>query len=359
MKNVLEFHIIHPMATSCLNRDEFGNQKTIKIGGTLRTRVSSQSWKYAIRKAFQERYNTGIRTNKKGLIDIISNTLQENNFDMNSSEVTTIINQICSMYFPASKNKKAKKDTDENNNKNETSEKDNVIVFVSPQEIKDIVNFYATNKDAKKEQLKDIIEKIKYELDIALFGRLLTSGSVLDTMIDGSFYMAHAISVNRHENIDDFFTSNIDTEITHSTHINTRDCVAPILYRYFAIDLNQCLKNIHSEQIDMNALSYFIENAIFTMPVGLQHAMTSFTRPYYIRMNYYDNCKCLSQVAFEKSIDNIKIEDNKEISIAEQAKFKIQEELENNFKNYSSSKPIVCIEDNMDEIINFVKKLKF
>ena len=50
----IEFHILQSFPVSCLNRDDVGAPKTAKIGGTTRARVSSQSWKRAIRLAMQD-----------------------------------------------------------------------------------------------------------------------------------------------------------------------------------------------------------------------------------------------------------------------------------------------------------------
>ena len=45
----LEFHILQSFPVSCLNRDDMNQVKTAIIGGTKRARISSQSFKRAIR----------------------------------------------------------------------------------------------------------------------------------------------------------------------------------------------------------------------------------------------------------------------------------------------------------------------
>ncbi len=56
----LELHIIQSVPVACLNRDDLNSPKTAIFGGVQRARVSSQSWKRAIREmAEKEIDNSG------------------------------------------------------------------------------------------------------------------------------------------------------------------------------------------------------------------------------------------------------------------------------------------------------------
>jgi len=50
----LELHILQSVPVTCLNRDDLGSPKTAFFGGVQRARVSSQSWKRAIREYAHE-----------------------------------------------------------------------------------------------------------------------------------------------------------------------------------------------------------------------------------------------------------------------------------------------------------------
>src|SRR4030042_1463818 len=50
----LELHIIQSVPVACLNRDDLNSPKTAIFGGVQRARVSSQSWKRAIRERAKE-----------------------------------------------------------------------------------------------------------------------------------------------------------------------------------------------------------------------------------------------------------------------------------------------------------------
>ena len=50
----VDIHVVQTVPPSCVNRDDMGSPKTALFGGVRRSRVSSQSWKHAMRKMFPE-----------------------------------------------------------------------------------------------------------------------------------------------------------------------------------------------------------------------------------------------------------------------------------------------------------------
>ena len=63
----LDIHAIQTVPASNVNRDDTGSPKTAQYGGVIRSRVSSQCWKRAIRKYFEkilDKRNIGIRSLK-------------------------------------------------------------------------------------------------------------------------------------------------------------------------------------------------------------------------------------------------------------------------------------------------------
>ena len=55
----VDFHVIQTVPPSCVNRDDTGSPKTAIYGGTRRARVSSQAWKRAMRRMFEESFASG------------------------------------------------------------------------------------------------------------------------------------------------------------------------------------------------------------------------------------------------------------------------------------------------------------
>lgn len=61
----LDIHVLQTVPPSNINRDDTGSPKTAQYGGVTRTRVSSQSWKKAVRDYFLKNgvaENVGVRS---------------------------------------------------------------------------------------------------------------------------------------------------------------------------------------------------------------------------------------------------------------------------------------------------------
>ena len=75
----LDIHVVQTAPPANINRDDSGSPKTAVYGGVRRARVSSQSWKRAVRKAFEAdpamAPESGIRT--KRLPQVIGDRLKE------------------------------------------------------------------------------------------------------------------------------------------------------------------------------------------------------------------------------------------------------------------------------------------
>ena len=79
----IDFHVIQTVPPSCVNRDDTGRPKTAVYGGATRARVSSQSWKHAMRAMFNDIFsdeNLGFRT--KHSVGLIADALKKLSPDM-------------------------------------------------------------------------------------------------------------------------------------------------------------------------------------------------------------------------------------------------------------------------------------
>ena len=80
MKNnlYLDLHVVQTVPPSNMNRDDTGTPKTAVYGGVTRARISSQSWKKAMREYFKKNIdeNTmGIRTKK--IVEALAKEIME------------------------------------------------------------------------------------------------------------------------------------------------------------------------------------------------------------------------------------------------------------------------------------------
>ena len=75
----VDFHVLQTVPPSCVNRDDTGRPKTAVYGGVNRARVSSQSWKHAVREYFKDIFTDdklGFRT--KSAANVIADYLKQN-----------------------------------------------------------------------------------------------------------------------------------------------------------------------------------------------------------------------------------------------------------------------------------------
>src|SRR5690606_4615750 len=81
----LDIHAIQTLPYSNINRDDLGSPKTLVYGGKERTRVSSQSWKRAVRHEVEARLgDRGIRTRR--IISTIAERLRERGWEAELAE---------------------------------------------------------------------------------------------------------------------------------------------------------------------------------------------------------------------------------------------------------------------------------
>ena len=79
----LDIHVIQTVPPSNINRDDTGSPKTAQYGGVRRARVSSQSWKKAMRDYFRlkgEESCVGVRTLQ--IVQYVANKVRKINEDI-------------------------------------------------------------------------------------------------------------------------------------------------------------------------------------------------------------------------------------------------------------------------------------
>src|SRR4051812_21223561 len=77
-RQFIDIHILQTVPPSNLNRDDTGSPKSAYYGGVQRSRVSSQAWKRATRKAFTpllDKGQLGVRT--KHIVTLIAQRISE------------------------------------------------------------------------------------------------------------------------------------------------------------------------------------------------------------------------------------------------------------------------------------------
>ncbi|MFA5903810.1 MAG: type I-E CRISPR-associated protein Cas7/Cse4/CasC [Desulfobacula sp.] len=271
----LELHVLQSIPASCLNRDDMNSPKTAFFGGVQRARVSSQSWKRAIREYAKELspYFKGERTR------LIVNPLKDALITMGLSEVEAIDG--------AKKIADALAKFDAEVEKKTGELKVKTLYFTSPGEIKALAESYAGNKDPKKALKSLNAGLLKDAADISIFGRMVASDHSLT--IEGASMFSQILSTHRVDNEIDFFSAVDDLQGSGDAGAGmtgTLEFNSATYYRFAALNLDLLFDKFHLGTMTVEErkeiLSVFIQSVLEAVPQARKNSMNGFTRPGYV-----------------------------------------------------------------------------
>lgn len=241
-KNFVNFHVLMSHSPSCLNRDDMNLQKTAQFGGVTRVRISSQSLKRAMRKSayYEAQWGaTSVRTRQLGrlqqaLIQALGDRFSP---ELISQALTWISGK---------------------EGITEATEAD----AVAPWSVAEVAYFCEQIQAGKRDgmdvkKLQKVIEKdaqpfrtaMSQALDIALSGRMATSGLMTHLPMDGALAVAHVLTTHAVEPQDvDWFTA-VDDLVQDAGevgagHLNTQQFSAGVFYRYASLNLKLLQVNL-------------------------------------------------------------------------------------------------------------------
>ncbi|GFZ26133.1 type I-E CRISPR-associated protein Cas7/Cse4/CasC [Lactobacillus corticis] len=282
MKNVyLDLHVLQTVPSSNINRDDAGSPKTAIYGGKVRSRVSSQSWKRAIRQGFKHESDgadwlDAYRT--KRAVELLAKEIQK--ADSSLADDAALEKSI-EIFTTAG----IKLDSKTNETK--------ALLFVSKGQLVKLAQYALEHeedlaeKDDKK-KAKEVKNRLKavlnsdQSLDLALFGRMVADDPSLN--VDASAQVAHAISTNAITPEYDYFTGLDDCQNDDeagSAMIGTIEYNSSTLYRYANINLHDLQKNV-GKDLTIEGLKLFIKEFVLSMPDGKQNTFANKTVPQYV-----------------------------------------------------------------------------
>lgn len=258
----LDVHAIQTMPPSNVNRDDTGSPKSAQYGGVRRARVSSQSWKRAIRKYFNDNSghsNVGVRS--LNIVDYIANkiVLQDSSYD----EETALekANAVLNKAGVKTKDKKAR-----------------ALFFLGDRQADALAQAAIEGIDNKK-QLQTIL-KDNPAVDIALFGRMVADDPSLNE--DASSQVAHAISTHAVQTEFDFYTAVDDLAPENNAGagmLGTIEFNSSTLYRYANVAVHELYRQLGSKEAAIHALTLFVESFTNSLPTGKVNTFANQTIP--------------------------------------------------------------------------------
>lgn len=269
----VDVHIIQTVPPSCVNRDDTGSPKTALYGGVRRARVSSQSWKRAMREMFREELDEnelGVRTKK--LVSLVADEIIKNESDISSEEAEQLAAKVINCCGISTEKKK------------DDEEKTKALFFVSRTQAENLARYILENKGKDEKNIKKDVKQLinaEHSIDIALFGRMVADDPSLNA--DASAQIAHSISTHRVENEYDYFTAIDDLapeDNAGADMIGVVEYNSSTLYRYATVAVHNLAKELGGEKAAAaRAVVEFAKAFIQSMPTGKQNTFANRTLP--------------------------------------------------------------------------------
>ena len=303
MSTYVDIHVIQSLPPSCINRDDSGSPKSAVYGSVRRLRVSSQSWKRAVRLYFKNHLNTSnLGTRTKHLAQIIATQIGEIDSGLSETALTLAIKAINAA---ADKNKKIIAVDNKGNFKKESTP----LFFASPEQVRRTAELVVTSQQTGKRLSKKEVQQTlsaQSGIDIALFGRMVASTPVLN--VDAACQVAHAISTHAAENEYDFFTA-VDDEKSRSEEedagagmMGTVEFSSATMYRYATVNLDMLAENLGDDDAALRALEVFIKGFCLSMPTGKQNTFANRTVPEAVVVTVREDQPVSLVGAFEEAV---------------------------------------------------------
>lgn len=343
----MELHILQSVPVSCLNRDDLGSPKTAIFGGVQRARVSSQSWKSAIRdmaKSESPELFKGERT--RLIMDGLVTKLTQLNIPDDQARALA----FCTVHYLVQVDSK-------------DSKKSTTMIFMSDNELtriaKKLLNLNEKYKDnlislynsfvlesqsheeenktndnqqdsktgkkvrKKKLTLKDLSKGVSSVLkplfkdyntegltadaaDIALFGRMVANDAHLN--IEGAAMFSHALSTHKVDNEIDFFTAVDDLQpddVSGAGMMGTLEFNSATYYRFAALNLDLLKENLSVMKPEerQEVVKTFVKSTLMAMPMAKKNSMNGNTLPGFVLVVIREKCHPIQLVnAFEDPI---------------------------------------------------------
>lgn len=282
----IQLHLLVSYPPSNPNRDELGQPKTAIMGGTQRSRISSQSLKRAWRTSEiwkADGLGIGTRTRelfiqkKPGELSLYEKLLEKHGETKAEEYVKDILNVFAKI---AKVKQKADSPIDKIFvGKNIVTEQPIHFSKIEVERIKTLVD--NLSKEPTKEELESLLDESPRDIDLAMFGRMIAKRP--DANVEAAVQVAHAISINEVEIEDDFFTAVDDLNKHGSAHMGEQEFVSAIYYLYICIDIQSLLKNLGNEhKLTKDSLEALVNAAAMIAPTGKQNSYAHRAQPFYI-----------------------------------------------------------------------------
>lgn len=282
-RTFIDIHILQTVPPSNLNRDDTGSPKTAVYGGVRRARVSSQAWKRATRREFQDVLDPadlGIRT--KRVVELIATEIERIDADLTKQAEDLGEKAIRALGLKVEK-PKAKTKPDQGTDTKEQVAQSSYLLFLSARQVRRLaelsVEAVRAGAELDKKAARAAADQ-QHSVDLALFGRMVADAP--DLNVDAAAQVAHAISVHAVDNEYDYFTA-VDDKSPEDTSgagmIGTVEFNSSTLYRYATVNADELTRHLGGAAPAGVAVGAFVRAFVTSMPTGKQNTFANRTLP--------------------------------------------------------------------------------
>lgn len=304
MSLIIDIHALQTVPPSLINRDDTGAPKTAVFGGVPRQRVSSQSWKRAIRKYFDNQFDSElIGDRSKRLPEKIARLLEEKGLEQ-SDAIARTEKLFKAAGIKTEVDKKPKK-ADPEAPEPSPYPRTTYLIFLSQQQVNRAVEELLARGDEKlsSSEAKAILDT-EHSVDMAMFGRMVADDAAYN--VDAAVQVAHAIGIHSSTPDFDYFTAVDDLaeegEETGAGMIGTVQMMSSTLYRYATVNVVGLEKNLGSAEAARQAAGQFIEAFVASMPTGKINTFANQTLPELVYVTVRDTRPVSLVNAFETPV---------------------------------------------------------
>ncbi|WP_221091598.1 type I-E CRISPR-associated protein Cas7/Cse4/CasC [Deinococcus aquaedulcis] len=329
MKALLELHLIQNFAPSNLNRDDTGSPKDAYFGGVRRARVSSQSFKRAMRMDFKERgllSPNELGQRSKRFLDELTGRLMLEESGFPEAQARYLAEGLLALNGISFIEGKPGEGEESRYKEEYPADfaRSEALAFLSSgmlDELSQLLKLHKVEAEAAaevmrkyrqskrgasgykggigkddKKKLRSAVEKAlgdiskevsklidgKYAVDIALFGRMLAD--LPDKNADAAAQVAQALgthAMGRREF--DFYTAVDDLrpgDTAGADMLGTVEFGSATFYRYLCIDLAKLRQNLgRDDELMLRGLKALLYASVYAAPTGKQNTFAARNLP--------------------------------------------------------------------------------
>lgn len=315
----IDLHLLQTIPFANLNRDDTNSVKTVQYGGVNRTRISSQSWKRAIRRDVEQALGEeALRTRR--IAERLERYLVDERGWPRPVAARAGIHAVVASSVGAQPPKQ-KKGADEASGEDEVPWGTNAMVYVPASAIAELADIaeehrsaLETAKDVKELKSKDALmprDRVDAVLRsrngiINLLGRMLAE--LDDAKVDGAAQVAHIMTTHQTDVEIDYFSAVDDItaawgDTAGSAHMGHAEYSAGTFYRYVTLDLRDLLRNLGGDRAAARRLaSAFLTATVLSLPQAKKNSTAPHTVPDLIAVQVRRDRPYSYAAAFERPV---------------------------------------------------------